>query len=1291
MPDTRSSRPTSFRALAVALTLAVISAFLAAVAAPAQADDSPFVVTMTPSSNPVSSGSSLTYTIDVKNGGGDITDDTILNTQISGMTGLILTSNVGGCTQSNNHVTCNGGTLAGQQSWRVTIRGTVTAPNGSTLFNGVTVTGNHESSGYSTSAYSDVLVSNTSSSPLPDLWVSVAGPANIADNSSVTYVLTVNNSGNANAVDIDLIDTLPAGTMATGVTATSLFSCSHDGAQTVECSGGRVNAGSNATITVTADVLNPDSGGAGDPQMKNTAVVDPWDAIRETSELNNTGSLVSVNTPPPAQTGGLTIVKTGTPDVLRPGDKITYTLVVANTAATRADNVAVTDVTQGLDAASITATTNRGVCTVTAPKVVCTQKSPTLRLEPGQTMTITIVGTVTSPAGTLITNLGTATGVIKNKAVTNTSRTTATIKPGVDLTVVQYARTNHADADDTPASTDPFRAWDHFQYDVVVGNSGINTATNVLVREVVAPGVVFLGDAGGLCSQSGGAGQPIRCTIPSLAGVTAGAPGGTFMTITLNVVSPPTPGTIDATVTVDPANTIFEPDETNNTWKVSTPIVTGIDLTVTKTSEDPIAPSGTLTYTITVSNIGTQDSSGVTVKDTLPAGTRFRSVQPEPLDSHNFTCSHNGAATGGEVTCVGGRLRGTHDHDPSLVPLIDTATIVLVVFAPSQPGVIRNQVRVDPAGEIPELLEDNNINSWNTEIKIAGGLHPYHEFNIKKSQVSPTDGATPALPVPVAPNGIVEYDLVVTNTGSDVAFDVQVDDIMPAGFTFRYAVDTLPGTGDFQCDLVASTIRCTGGTLDGNGAPPPGQTAQAGDQTRTIHVSMFSAGQPGLYTNKALVDPNNTHPEADETNNSSQAVTEVKVGGGGKYKDLTIDSSQADPAGDVAPSGTLRYTLDVTNTGTAVAFNVKVRDTLPEGSVFRTADDSAPDGDPGAFECTGAGLIVTCTGGTLDGTVNETTSPSTRRIVIEVFAPTEPGNYVNTAVVDPDDAIAENDELNNTDTTPLQVRMGGGGLYRDLTIDDPIATNVTYGPVSLREPKPSQVYTYTVKATNNGTNPAYNVVVRHVLEDGATFLNATADQDFSCTIAANVVLCDGGVLDGTPGFDPAGPTATFTLTVRAPARHNYVYGLTSRVDPGNAIAEANEANNSRSLNVKAVSQVDLTVDITDVDGSQGNPGSVTWKALATGDDASNVYVVVELPVGVIPQNMTKVPTGWTCQIEQNPINKVTCHGNLTKDDATVEFKVDTYVTATTTTANAFIDPDHTVVEYDESNNADSQS
>ena len=58
-------------------------------------------------------------------------------------------------------------------------------------------------------------------------------------------------------------------------------------------------------------------------------------------------------------------------------------------------------------------------------------------------------------------------------------------------------------------------------------------------------------------------------------------------------------------------------------------------------------------------------------KDFLPAGTRFRSIDDGGL-SHNFTCSHNGAATAGVAECHGGILRGLLQVGPSTVPIEGT-------------------------------------------------------------------------------------------------------------------------------------------------------------------------------------------------------------------------------------------------------------------------------------------------------------------------------------------------------------------------------------------------------------------------------------------------------------------------------------------------------------------------------------------------------------------------------------------------------------------------------------------
>ena len=89
----------------------------------------------------------------------------------------------------------------------------------------------------------------------------------------MTYTLTVNNTGTANATGVKVVDTLPAGVTGITATGTSLFVCGVAG-QTVTCDGGAVNQGANATVTINATA--PSATGT----ITNTAVVDPDNTIR---------------------------------------------------------------------------------------------------------------------------------------------------------------------------------------------------------------------------------------------------------------------------------------------------------------------------------------------------------------------------------------------------------------------------------------------------------------------------------------------------------------------------------------------------------------------------------------------------------------------------------------------------------------------------------------------------------------------------------------------------------------------------------------------------------------------------------------------------------------------------------------------------------------------------------------------------------------------------------------------------------------------------------------------------
>ena len=110
------------------------------------------------------------------------------------------------------------------------------------------------------------------------------------------------------------------------------FTCGTVG-QTVTCDGGRVNAGSNATITI--DGVAP----AAPATLENTAVVDPDDTIDEgelgntadAGELNNFSNtfVTNVSPIPPPPPGPITIDKVG-PASAVPGEVIDYHITITN-------------------------------------------------------------------------------------------------------------------------------------------------------------------------------------------------------------------------------------------------------------------------------------------------------------------------------------------------------------------------------------------------------------------------------------------------------------------------------------------------------------------------------------------------------------------------------------------------------------------------------------------------------------------------------------------------------------------------------------------------------------------------------------------------------------------------------------------------------------------------------------------------------------------------------------------------------------------------------------------------
>ena len=1151
---------------------------------------SPVSVVKTASTNPVASGAELTYTITVTNLGSSKVDNVVMTDQVNGvgviqsppaLPQLTITSSKGTCSQggpSGNLVTCNAGTLSGRQVWTVTIRGQVTAADGTTLNNTASVTGTKSAQTFTTtgSVAVDVRGGTGGGNPLPDLTLNKTGPTSVALNTPLTYTLTVNNVGTANTANVRVVDTLPAGVTlsATPFETTSLFACSSAGTNpiTVTCDGGAVNKGQNATIKINAvsPLASPPT------QITNTAVVDPNNSINESNELNNTSASVntSLEGPPPAPQ--LSILKsdgnpdqagawdsTAGPDPVNPGEWLTYVVQVTNNASSRADDVRISDTFQGLEASSLvvsqtvvngTVGTGRG-CVVNAAEAVCSIRS----LNAGGTLTMTVKGYVIASAGSNLFNTATVHGNIRNVGVTNTASESTTVRPSIDLTITKSdspdpicARswprdtpagdeTGHLPLDPTspasPASGDPTALLSEpvclggYTYHYVVGNSGNGPATDVVIRDPLPAGVLFDSydtDGGFVCSWDQGT-NVVTCSGGTI-------PAAETRFVDFRVVAPPAVGQITNEVTVDPNNAIFEPDETNNKDTETTTISTGIDLVIWKGDDatasdhaqnvdasdedppgdapaltegfDPIATNGTQTYTIIVDNIGPQDVTGIKIRDVLPAGTKFLSFSA----TQGFTCTHDGSTYGGNVTCIGGSLPGTAREfynqagtNPPGVPTGNKwATIKIKVFATQfvQP-ILHNEVRVDPDDEIDEIDEANNFAFQDTFVTVGNSdTGAFNQLTIQKIQNDPVGND------PVATNGILVYDLNVSNLGTDPVSAIVVKDTLPSGARFISArdadVDTSLSDAFFCSHNGAATggvVTCVGGDLSGsvNKIPDGGGVVPI---TRTIRVKVYAPNIAGTIINIAGVDPDNVVTEGNEFDNDAAKETIVRpctnladCEATNAFHELKLTKTQTNPAANpVARNGIVSYELKVENWGTDAVSGVVVTDRLPAGFRFINAADAGGLSDPDAFTCSGpdASGVVTCSGGALDGVAGG--SADFRTIRINVFAPDEPGNYTNNAFVDPGNTIPEGNEFNNQSSVQTVVANGGNRPYMDLTIDKTqvlAADQDTNGPGGIVRVVPGGGIIYDLKVTNLGEDgDAFNVRVRDFLPANVTFFSA---------------------------------------------------------------------------------------------------------------------------------------------------------------------------------------------------------
>lgn len=214
---------------------------------------------------------------------------------------------------------------------------------------------------------------------------------------------------------------------------------------------------------------------------------------------------------------------------------------------------------------------------------------------------------------------------------------------------------------------DPISAGGTVTYTIVVTNEGPDAAESVSVTDTLPSDVTNVSASSspqGSCTVNGT--TSVTCSLGTIASADS-------VTITIEVTDDG-PGDRVMTNTASVSTTTNEPDTSDNTAVETTTIGSPatVDVSISKTdspdepdNDNPVLVNTQFSYTLTVSNDGQTDATGVIIVDTLPSGVSV--VNPLPAG-----CVSNGM-TPPTITCTVGDL-DAGDPDASFTINVRSST-----------------------------------------------------------------------------------------------------------------------------------------------------------------------------------------------------------------------------------------------------------------------------------------------------------------------------------------------------------------------------------------------------------------------------------------------------------------------------------------------------------------------------------------------------------------------------------------------------------------------------------------
>ncbi|MHC5112428.1 MAG: DUF11 domain-containing protein, partial [Planctomycetota bacterium] len=559
---------------------------------------------------------------------------------------------------------------------------------------------------------------------------------------TVEFTITLVNNGPHDASGIQVTDTLPVGVTYVSSAPSQGTYASASGLWDI----GALNNGDTATLTIQVTV---DSGTAGQTLINEAGVtaVDQPD-----SNPGNENDIAAVT----VDGTDLQVVKTvdnGTPD---PGNTVVWTIVVTNNGPNQATNVEITDIPP-VGITYVSDTTSQGSYDAGKQNSTWVWDVGTLGVAASATLTIT----TTVDAGT------TGQTIVNVAMITEVDQADPDSSNNVSDDFIAVAGTDLAITKTVDDSTPDIGQ--NITYTLTATNNGPSDATSVVVNDLLPPEVSYQSDTPSQGSYDSATGI---WTIGNLA-------NDASVTLDINAQVLNDDGNLVITNTAAISSAEADPDLNNNTATADIN-VSATDIEVLKVVDNATPYEGNnVVYTVTVSNLGSNQATNVEVEDILPAGVTYVGSTP----------SQGSYAAG---LWLVGDISGSGSATLSITASVDNGTASTT---------ITNTAELASVDQI-----DTDTTNDNASIDITPQTAPALPLItfLKSSQVDsdPVNGATDPKAIPGA---AIRYTLQAINfgTGSPDAGTLVMTDPVPAN-TSLYVGDLGQGFPVFFTDLVSS-------------------------------------------------------------------------------------------------------------------------------------------------------------------------------------------------------------------------------------------------------------------------------------------------------------------------------------------------------------------------------------------------------------------------------------------------------------------------------------------------------